>query len=289
MISTPPAWPTTSPVLPDSASWPDDRRRRVADQRHLRERRPDVGHPARERAALDDDDVALLDPVVGALVEHDHPARLERLAADDPRRDRLVLEARPGAGASAVSCSFSARAASSRAFSFASRSFSSRSVALSVRSWSISPTAPATPDTRSATSAIAPWNGRSANDKPRWNSRMYGFAENAISSSVIAIRIANVIPRRRAWRLGLHERGSMAGDPAPAAPASAERAAVRVGDEDPLHRRVRQLLEDDAGAAGDAGQRVVGDVDGHLGRLGDAAVEAGEQRAAAGEDDRPGP
>ena len=61
-------------------------------ERHLGERRPDVGHPAGERAALDDDDVALLDAVLGPLVEHDDAARLQRLAADHPRRDRLVLE-----------------------------------------------------------------------------------------------------------------------------------------------------------------------------------------------------
>ncbi len=39
------------------------------------------------------------------------------------------------------------------------------------------------------------------------------------------------------------------------------------------------------GAARDARQRIVGDVHGHLGRLRDPAIEAGEERAAAGEDD----
>ncbi len=46
-----------------------------------------------------------------------------------------------------------------------------------------------------------------------------------------------------------------------------------------------ELLEDDARAAHDAGQRVVGDVDRHLGRLGHATVEALQQRAAAGQHD----
>ena len=46
-----------------------------------------------------------------------------------------------------------------------------------------------------------------------------------------------------------------------------------------------RLLEHDAGPARHAGQRVVGDVDRHLGRLGDATVEAGQEGAATGEDD----
>ena len=83
-----------------------------------------------------------------------------------------------------------------------------------MRSWSISPIAAAdAARPPSATAASAPWNGRSANDSPRWNSWTYGLAENAISSSVTAMRIANAIPRRRAWRLvssgswrGLRER-----------------------------------------------------------------------------------
>ena len=49
--------------------------------------------------------------------------------------------------------------------------------------------------------------------------------------------------------------------------------------------RARRSLEHDAGAAGHAGQRVVGDVDGHLGRLGDAPTDALQERATAGEDD----
>ena len=44
-----------------------------------------------------------------------------------------------------------------------------------------------------------------------------------------------------------------------------------------------ELLEDDAGTARDAGERVVGDVDGHLGRLGDPLVHPGQEGAAAGE------
>ena len=46
-----------------------------------------------------------------------------------------------------------------------------------------------------------------------------------------------------------------------------------------------EILEHLAGAAHDAGERVVGDVDRHLGRLRHAPVEAREERAAAGEHD----
>ena len=154
----------------------------------------------------------------------------------------------------------------------------------SVRSWSISPTAPRRPTRVRPTSAIAPWNGRSANDRPPWNSRTYGFAENAMSSSVIASRIVNVIPRRRAWRLA---RSEVIDGPArvPAAAAISGAGGCTCRRRGPAPSSVRQLLEHDAGAARDAGQRVVGDVDGHLGGLGDAAVEAGEQGTAAGEHD----
>jgi hypothetical protein len=83
---------TISPVLPEVWSCPTTVGA-VADQRHLRECRPDVGDPPGERAALDDHHVALRNPVVGALVERDHLARVERVAADDARRDGLVVEA----------------------------------------------------------------------------------------------------------------------------------------------------------------------------------------------------
>ena len=107
----------------------------------------------------------------------------------------------PWSWSAAASSSFSRPSAWSRAFSFVSRSFSLRSDALSIRSESISVIALTTPETLSATSASAPWNGRSANENARCASWMYGLAENAISSRVIAIRIANTIPRRRVWRL----------------------------------------------------------------------------------------
>ena len=63
----------------------------------------------------------------------------------------------------------------------------------------------------------------------------------------------------------------------------AGRPGVRVGDQHPAH--AVQLLEHDAGPASDAGQRVVRDVDGHLGGLRHAPVEAQQERAAAGEHD----
>src|SRR2546429_3560284 len=48
---------------------------------------------------------------------------------------------------------------------------------------------------------------------------------------------------------------------------------------------VLELLEDLAAPARDTGERVVGDVDGHLGGFGDARVEPAEEGAAAGEVD----
>src|SRR5256885_15567097 len=48
---------------------------------------------------------------------------------------------------------------------------------------------------------------------------------------------------------------------------------------------VLELFEDLPAAARDAGERVVRDVDGHLGRLRDARVEPPEKRAAAREVD----
>ncbi len=75
----------------------------------------------------------------------------------------------------------------------------------------------------------------------------------------------------------------VAGEPAGHHGSLPERPRVGVRDEHPLHPV--QLLEDDPGAPRDAGQRIVGDVDRHLGRLGDAPVEAQEEGAAAGEDD----
>src|SRR5919201_6200900 len=48
---------------------------------------------------------------------------------------------------------------------------------------------------------------------------------------------------------------------------------------------VRELLEDLSAAAGDAGERVVGDVDGHLRGLRDPRVEAAKEGPAAGEVD----
>ena len=67
--------------------------------------------------------------------------------------------------------------------------------------------------------------------------------------------------------------------------ASPRRPRVRLRDEGALHVRLVDLLEHDAGPAGHAGERVVGDVDGHLGRLGDAPTDALQERATAGEDD----
>ena len=89
------------------------------------------------------------------------------------------------------------------------------------------------------------------------------------------------MPRRRAARVARMEVMSVRST----APAAAQRGGREYVSETRTRCHRVELLEDDAGAAGDAGQRVVGDVDRHLGRLGDAPVEAGQQRAAAGEDD----
>ena len=62
-------------------------------------------------------------------------------------------------------------------------------------------------------------------------------------------------------------------------PGLPEGPRVRVGHQHAVHPV--ELLEDDAGAPRDAGQRLVGDVDRHLRRLGDAAVERRAAAAAA--------
>src|SRR5262245_37811464 len=46
-----------------------------------------------------------------------------------------------------------------------------------------------------------------------------------------------------------------------------------------------EVLDDEPGAAGDAGQRVLGDPDGHVDLLADGAVDAADERAAAGHGD----
>ena len=118
---------------------------------------------------------------------------------------------------------------------------------------------------------------------PFWSSRTNGFAENAISSSVTRQQDREgdrPAAGRSGWRAGGHRSAPWTGGHGAGVSAA---DGVRLGDQHAVH--VVELLEDDAGAAGDAGQRVVGDVDRHLGRLGDAPVEAGEQRAATGEHD----
>ena len=198
----PPSWPTTSPRLARQRQLADDRRRRVADQRHLREVRPDVGDPARQRAARHDHRVAQRDPVVRrpcrVTIE---PARLERLAPDHPGRDRLVVEAAlelEQRRQRFVLPRVLPRAARSRSRAARSRRAGPRSRSAGR---SISPIAVATPATASATSRARPGPAGSANDSPRCTSSTVGFAENAISSRVTAIRIANTIPRRRVGRL----------------------------------------------------------------------------------------
>jgi hypothetical protein len=73
--------------------------------------------------------------------------------------------------------------------------------------------------------------------------------------------------------------------PPGAAPAiaRAQGPGVRLGHQDAIHRL--QVLEHLTRAADDAGQRVVGDVDRHLGGLRDALVQPGEEGASAGKDD----
>src|SRR5207244_10696971 len=62
-------------------------------------------------------------------------------------------------------------------------------------------------------------------------------------------------------------------------------SSVGIGDQDPIEARVSKLLQDDPGAAGDTGERIVSDVDGHLGRLRHAPIQADQQGPSAGEDD----
>ena len=116
----------------------DDRRLAVGQQDDLGAVRPDLGHPAGERAAGGDDDVADLDPVVAALVEDDQPPELGRLAGDDRRRRRSCSRARRGAGGARSaprSRGGSPRAGRSRRPAARSRR---ASAALSTRSRSIS-------------------------------------------------------------------------------------------------------------------------------------------------------
>ena len=68
--------------------------------------------------------------------------------------------------------------------------------------------------------------------------------------------------------------------------SSARRARVRLGDEGTLHDRVVELAPARCPChAAHARQRIVRDVDRHLGRLCDTPVEALEQRAATGQHD----
>src|SRR5450759_3038755 len=65
--------------------------------------------------------------------------------------------------------------------------------------------------------------------------------------------------------------------------ASASRAGVGVRHQNFFHQI--EFLEYNTGASNNASKRVIGHVDRHLRRLGDAAIETGKERAAAGQDD----
>ena len=137
-----------------------------------------------------------------------------------------------------------------------------------------------------ATWSRAPWTGRNAKPTPFWSSRTSGFEENAMSITLMTSRTRNATPRRRAARLA---RTEVIGSFRIGRSARGLAAAQRGGREYVSATRTRAIRSSSwrttPGPAGDAGQRVVGDVDGHLGRLGDAPVEAGQQGAAAGQDD----
>src|ERR1035437_7159613 len=71
--------------------------------------------------------------------------------------------------------------------------------------------------------------------------------------------------------------------PWPGGSASASRAGVGVRHQDFFHQI--EFLEDNTRASNNASKRVIGHMDRHLSRLGDALVESGKERAAAGQDD----
>src|SRR4030095_3556827 len=105
-------------------------------------------------------------------------------------------------------------------------------------------------------------------------------------TSVVARNAMKTMDRRRAARLARREviwiacSETFGGS---GRETLTRRGRGRVRDEDPVQRPAAKRLEDDAGAAGDAGERVVRDVDRHLRRVGGPAVQPGEERPAAGE------
>src|SRR5664279_1984558 len=96
---------------------------------------------------------------------------------------------------------------------------------------------------------------------------MIRSAPNAVHSRRIVRRVAVTAFMRPSWPY----RGS------------ARRAGVGVRHEHFFHQV--QLLENDAAATDYAGERVVGNVDGHLSGFGDGLVQAHHQRPASCEDD----
>src|SRR6185503_18974497 len=178
----------------------------------------------------------------------------------------------------AISLSFAAccaATAASRSWTFSSvrRSFSARSVALSASSDSISlidwkkrlPVMPASAKT--CCTGTRSWVAKV--DTPRTGSLFRRSSRSAEMRNSAAKERKNPVCWRRARP---NDAMSLARD-----------GRVRLDHEAPFE--CREVLEDLPASAHDAGERIVGDVHGHLRRLGDARLETAEQRAAAREVD----
>ena len=235
------------------------------------------------------DDVALRDPVVGALADRD-----ERRASLDSRAMTsaaavLYANAVPELEQPGQLLVLALDASRRRRFSAVSRSFSRRSAALSEWSRSISRDRADDAGDRlgDVVDRALDRPDREAPSRSGTRGRR-GLDENAMSTRLIAAaRTMNVDRTAAGGADGEAASRHRATQPTARGELGpyARRPGVGVGDEDAVHRRVAELLEDDAGPAGDAGQRVVGDVDRHLGRFRDAPVEARQERAAAGQHD----
>src|SRR5919106_333337 len=178
---------------------------------------------------------------------------------------------------SSRSCSFSRAASVSSAMRCSAAASSLRSSSFSARSEPMSPTAPAIPATPPPRPETACRSGSSARLVAAWNSCAGSVR---LASSMSRLRMVNVANQRPACvrRCGLPLPYMV-----PADRSSARRARVLLADQDALEGV--EVLEDSARPANDTRERVVRDVDRHLRRLRHAAVEADQQRAAAGEHD----
>src|SRR5687768_2009098 len=177
---------------------------------------------------------------------------------------------------------FSRAASVSSAIRCSAPAMPARSSEFSPRRRSISPIAPKSPATPEPTPEIASRTGSSARVVTCWRVTA-GPVE--LASSISRLAIVNAASHRpaRLRRCGLDGPYMAALSPGRSTWSRSTRSARELlAHKDALE--LVEVLEDAPGAAHDAGERIVGDVHRHLGRLGDASVEPAEQRATAGED-----